>query len=488
MSFAKGLNHAKKSPLDVFAAGLRQSADLQSDLSAGIIGKNAVFETPFGPRRMVYADYVASGRALRQVEGFVMDHVLPYYANSHTEASFTGGYMTRLREQARDTIVGLCGGTRAQHAAIFAGSGATAALNKLVHLFGIRENIAAGTRPHVLVGPYEHHSNLLPWRESNARVIEIAESPSGGPDLDHLEKVLAEIHGKGPIIGSFSAASNVTGIPSDTIPVIDLIKAAGGKIVWDYAGGAPYLDIDMRTGIDAVAISAHKFLGGPGASGLLIVRRDAVTAHIPSHPGGGTVAFVNDEVQDYSPSLEEREEGGTPNIIGDIRAALVMIVKDAVGQDLITKRNAELARRTFNAWKDSPHIQILAADHKDRLPIFSFIVRDSDGQPVDYTIFTRMLSDIFGIQARGGCACAGPYVHRLLSIDREWSARIREKILTGDESDKPGFIRLNFSYLMTDAEVDFVHRSVLALAENAGELAAAYPDIDLDMAFSDKAA
>ena len=408
-----------------------------------------------------------------------MERVLPYYANSHTEASFTGGYMTRLREQARDTIVKLCGGTRDQHAAIFTGSGATAALNKLVHLFGLREAIAAGQTPYVLVGPYEHHSNLLPWRESGAEVIEIAEAPTGGPDLGHLKKTLAEIDGKGPIIGSFSAASNVTGIPTETRPVIDLIKAANGRVVWDYAGGAPYLDIDMGEDIDAVALSPHKFLGGPGASGVLIVRRDSVCAQIPSNPGGGTVAFVNAQVQDYSPSLEAREEGGTPNIIGDIRAALVMIVKDAIGQDMISKRNAALTSRTFSAWANSPHIQIIAPDQQNRLPIFSFIVRDSRGQAIDYTIVTKMLRDIFGIQARGGCACAGPYVHRLLSIDTDRSATIRARILEGDESGKPGFIRLNFSVLMTDAEVDFIHQSVLALAENVEHLIENYPHVDL---------
>ncbi|NOX39601.1 MAG: aminotransferase class V-fold PLP-dependent enzyme [Alphaproteobacteria bacterium] len=479
MSITEIPTQTPRSPLTEFAASLTAAGPVADYIRAGIIGKNALFDTPFGKQKLVYADYVASGRALRQVEDFVMEQVLPYYANSHTDSSFCGGYMTAMREQARAIILDLCGGNSRDHAAIFSGSGATAALNQLVHLLGIEEAIEAGQAPQILVGPYEHHSNLLPWRESGANVIAIDEAPHGGPDLAHLAKVLAEVSPKGPVICAFSAASNVTGILTDIVPVTKLVKSAGAKMVWDFAGGAPYLPIDMSPEeealIDAVAISAHKFIGGPGASGLLLVRRDLVVAQIPARPGGGTVAFVNDEVQDYSPHLEEREEGGTPNIIGDIRAALVMLVKDAIGQEFITAKNADLTARAFNAWRGNDDIQLLGATHENRLPILSFIVRDQDGAPVDYDIFTRMLSDIYGIQARGGCACAGPYVHRLLNIDAAWSNQIRDKIRNGDESDKPGFIRLNLSYLMDESEVDYILRSVVELAHSAAAIATDYP-------------
>jgi selenocysteine lyase/cysteine desulfurase len=332
----------------------------------------------------------------------------------------------------------------------------------------------------------------LPWRESGADVIAIDEAANGGPDLDHLAAVLAEVSPKGPVLCAFSAASNVTGILSDIVPVTKLVKAAGAKMVWDFAGGAPYLPINMSPEqdalIDAIALSAHKFIGGPGASGVLIIRRDAVVATIPARPGGGTVAFVNDDVQDYSPHLEEREEGGTPNIIGDIRAALVMLVKDAIGQTFITARNAELSARAFDAWRGNADIRVLGATHENRLPILSFMVCDKNGSPVDYQVFTRMLSDIYGIQARGGCACAGPYVHRLLNIDAAWSEQIRHKIRNGDESDKPGFIRLNLSYLMDESEVDFILRSVVELARSAAVLAADYPASAREFAASKTAA
>lgn len=465
-------DHHKKAPakgtaLQDFELGLHADQDIRTALKSGLVGSDIEVPGPFGPHRLIYADYVASGRALKQVEQFVFEHVLPYYANSHTEASFCGGYMTRMREEARQIILDKCGGNVDEHAVVFSGSGATTALNKLVHLFGIPDALARDEQVFVLVGPYEHHSNLLPWRESGAQVIEIAEAETGGADLNHLREVLGAVAGKGQVIAAFSAASNVTGIGTDVAVVSRIVKQAGGRMVWDYAGGAPYLPIDMALAggaIDAITMSPHKFLGGPGASGVLIVRRDAVSASRPSLPGGGTVAFVNSRVHDYLSRIEEREEGGTPNIVGDIRAALVMIVKDALGQDFLTRRNAELTLRTIAAWKDSPAITLLGGPRSDRLPIFSFIVKDKEGALLDYQKFTRALSDHYGIQARGGCACAGPYVHRLLEISDGASDRLRREIAAGDESHKPGFVRLNFSVLMSDEEVDFILNSVVELA------------------------
>ena len=469
---------SQNSPLADFAAGLANTPDLTRALHDGQIGNGVAIKGAFGTRRLVYADYVASGRALRQVETFVMERVLPYYANSHTQASFCGGYMTRLREDARNVVLHSAGADMGTHAAIFTGSGATGALNKLVHLFGLKSAAAAGQHPHVLVGPYEHHSNLLPWRESGATVIEINEAPTGGPDLGHLQAVLDEIAGKGPLIGAFSAASNVTGIMTDVVPVTRAIKARGGLVVWDYAGGGPYLAIDMTPApdamIDAIALSAHKFIGGPGASGVLVVRRDAVSATIPASPGGGTVAFVNRHLQDYSTRLEEREEGGTPNIIGDIRAALAILVKEALGQAEITARNRALAKRAIAMFRDHPNLILLGDMQIERLPILSFLVRDDRGALVDHSLFTRMLSDVFGIQARGGCACAGPYVHRLLHIDDAHSAALRQTILAGDDSVKPGFIRLNLSYLMAEADIAFILSSLDDLARNTAKYAARY--------------
>lgn len=451
--------------------------DLIGRLQAGLIGNDTEIDGPFGRKPLVYADYVASGRALKQIETFILERVLPYYANSHTEASYCGGLMTRMRREARAVIARSCGATDA-HAVIFAGAGATAGLNRLVTLLGIHQAIAAGQQVRVLIGPYEHHSNILPWRESGARVIEIVECAEGGPDMGSLDAALSDAASCDLVVCAFSAASNVTGITTDVAAVTRRVKAAGAKMVWDYAGAGPYLPIAMSPAsdaeIDAIVISPHKFIGGPGASGVLIVRRDAVTVTRPSWPGGGTVRFVSPVGHDYSTNLEVREEAGTPNVLGDIRAALAFMVKDAIGPETMRRRNAELTQRAIAAWKGQPGIELLGSLDVPRLPIFSFRMRDDSGRLLHQQLVTRMLSDCFGIQARGGCACAGPYVHRLLAIDETESEQLRRDILAGQEMAKPGFIRLNFSVLLPDEKVEFILRSVLELAQRAPHYAPKY--------------
>lgn len=466
----------KRGLLEDFRARLA-SSDVLAALRAGLIGNDAHIEGPFGTKPLVYADYVASGRALMQIEDFVLRQVLPYYANSHTEASYCGGFITRLRREARTAIARCCGAS-GQHAVIFAGSGATAGLNRLVTLLGVGGAVAAGKRARVIIGPYEHHSNILPWRESGAEVLEIAESEAGGPDLEALDAALRGSAGYDRVVCAFSAASNVTGITTDVAAVTRRVKAAGAKMVWDYAGAGPYLPIAMAPApdaeIDAIVVSPHKFIGGPGASGVLIVRRDAVATDRPSWPGGGTVRFVSPAAHDYSASLEAREEAGTPNVVGDIRAALAFLVKDAIGTETARRRNDELARRAILAWQGVEQIELLGLRDAPRLPIFSFRVRDGHGGHVHQQLVTRMLSDRFGIQARGGCACAGPYVHRLLAIDATESERMRQDILDGREIRKPGFVRLNLSVLLPDEKVEFILDSVAELARTATEYAPLY--------------
>ena len=443
-------------------------------LRDGLIGEGVMIPGLEGDVALVYADYVASGRALQQVEDFVTREVLPFYANSHTEASYTGGMMTRLRREARAEIARLTG-CGPDHSVIFAGSGATAGLNRLVRLFDV------GPGAVVFVGPYEHHSNLLPWRESGAEVIEIPEAYAGGPDLDILRAALIEHADARVIVGSFSAASNVTGIITDPDPVSRLLRAHNARVVWDYAGGGPYLPIDMAAGTDAekdaVVVSPHKFPGGPGASGVLIVNEKAVVIDRPSWPGGGTVSFVSPWGEDYSDDLAAREEAGTPNVIGDIRAALAFLVKEAVGQDAITRSEARWNALALEAWGDHPQLTLLGAEHPHRLPIFSILVRDAEGRPVHQQLFTRMMSDLYGIQSRGGCACAGPYAHRLLDIDRAASEALRARLAAGEELEKPGWVRLNFSYLMDEATVRFILASVLDLLGRLAEVIERY-DVD----------
>ena len=452
------------------------SDTIVADIASGLVGRGLELMGPFGKKRMIYADYVASGRALWQIENFVLTELLPIYANSHTEASYLGSMMTSLRRKARNIIREQLNANK-DHAVIFTGSGATSGVNRLVHLFAVPKMLAQGKSPVVLVGPYEHHSNILPWRESGADVIEIREAQTGGPCMTHLLSTLESVKGC-PIIGAFSAASNVTGILSDVIAVTRALKSYGAKVIWDYAGGGPYLKIDLCLAedamIDAVVLSPHKFVGGPQATGLLVVRNDAVNTFLPSQSGGGTVRFVSPTVHDYSDDLEVREESGTPNVIGDLRAALCLLVKDAITQEFITNRNRENSMRALRAWGRNANIELLGNLTCERLPIFSFRVKNGKGGYIHQQLLTRLLSDRYGIQARGGCACAGPYVHRLLDIDVDSSNHFRKEILAGNEIEKPGSVRVNLSYLASDTEIDIILNAVSELALVADKDAALY--------------
>ncbi len=462
--------------LKAFADNLKRT-DLDAYLRDGLIGENAVIDGPFGKKTLVYADYVASGRALAQVEDFIRDEVLPYYANSHTEASYCGSFCTRLRQAARAEIHRIVNADD-KTSVVFSGAGATAGINRLVRLLQISEAVAAGARVVVFTGPYEHHSNILPWRESGAEIIAIPEAATGGPDLGALATALEANADAALKVGTFSAASNVTGITTDTDAVTRLLKAHGALAIWDYAGGAPYLEIDMKPGTDcakdAVVLSPHKFPGGPGASGLLVLRNDIARTACPSMPGGGSVSFVSPWGHEYSTSLSAREEAGTPDVLGDIRAALVLIIKEALGQDFIDRRHEELHQRAIAVWAKNPCLQMLGNPAARRLPIYSFRILCPENGTVHHQLFTRMLSDLHGIQVRGGCACAGPYAHQLLEIDEPASNALLQSIRDGQEMEKPGWVRLNLSYLMTDEKADFIIETVDRLAREAQRHAGAY--------------
>ena len=462
--------------LDEFRKWL-ETPDLPGALRADLIGETATVDGPYGRKPLIYADYVASGRALRQVETLILEKVLPYYANSHTQASYCGAFMTLLREELRAEIARITGAGDGM-SVIFAGAGSTAGLNRIVMLLDIPNVLASGQRAVVLVGPYEHHSNLLPWRESGAEVIEIAEAPEGGPVLGALESALRDAQGAGLIVGAFGAASNVTGIITDDVAVTRLLKRHGALAVWDYGCAAPSLPMRMNSGTDAekdaVVFSTHKFPGGPGASGVMILRDAIARRRTPTLPGGGTVSFVSPWGHIYSDRLQDREEGGTPNVIGDIRAGLVLMIKEALGDEWLAARQDDLRARALAVWSRNPNLELLGARGARALPIFSFLVRDGRGGRVRHQLFTRLLSDLHGVQARGGCACAGSYAHRLLGLGRNASQDVLDAILAHAETEKPGWVRLNLSALMSDEKASLVIDAVDSLARNATDYVGDY--------------
>ncbi len=465
------------------------------------VGVDASFETPFGRRLMTYADYTASGRCLGFVEQFLLQ-VQHIYANTHTEDDVSGRSMSRLLEQASTAIKdAVNAGPDGKLIAL--GTGSTAAIYRFQQLIGVAippvsaeylvqwreqfmgrrkaaafEEFVRERRPVVFVGPFEHHSNEITWRHSLAEVVAIGLAADGGIDLEDLKQKLQSKQYRGRrLIGSFSAASNVTGRRTPVHEIARILHAHGALAVFDYAACAPYVPIDMNPdpgadggdpSLDAIFVSPHKFLGGPGSSGVLVFNQRIYHSELPpSVGGGGTVDYVGPHAHDFVEDIEEREKAGTPGTLQTMKAALAFMVKDSVGVDKIEAREDELLRRALKRWGANERIEILGgADPADRTAIISFNIRDPRGGYLHPKLLTVLLNDLFGIQSRAGCSCAGPYGHVLLDIDEPTSERYRAAVKDGFVGIKPGWCRIGFHFAMDDAEADFLIDAVELLADS----------------------
>ncbi|KAJ1265138.1 hypothetical protein BS78_08G056500 [Paspalum vaginatum] len=476
------------------AAGAGDGDDKVAWLRSQLIGKDAEFATPFGRRALTYADQTASGRSLRYIEDYLVSEVLPFYGNTHTEDSHVGSKTTRLVHRAA-RYVRRCMGAGPRDALLFCGAGTTAAIKRLQEVIGVaapsaelRGRLAAQLRAEerwvVFVGPYEHHSNLLSWRRSLAEVVEIGADRDGLVDVAALRRALASPeYARRPMLGSFSACSNVTGVVTDTRQIARVLHDHGAFACFDFAASGPYVKIDMKSGeidgYDAVFLSPHKFVGGPGTPGILLMNKTLyrLNSQPPSTCGGGTVAYVNgfnEEDTVYYDDIEEREDAGTPQIIQKIRASLAFWVKEYIGYDTMSLRERVYSEMAMKRLVRNPNVWVLGNTDVERLPIFSFLiyppVTNSFGDtsrkrlPLHGRFVTSLLNDLFGIQARGGCACAGPYGHTLLNIKNELSLRIRSAILEGYSGLKPGWTRLSFSYYLSKEEFNFILAAIEFIA------------------------
>lgn len=447
-----------------------------------ILGGDACFESPYGMKKIVYADWTASGRMYGPIETLLLEKIYPFVANTHTETNFTGSSMTIAYNQAKNII------KNHVHAVdgdilISSNSGMTGVVNKLQRIIGIKLHekfqnkiqLSNADRPVIFVTHMEHHSNQTSWLETTGEVVVIGACPEGLVDLDNFARLLEQYKDRTFKIAAITSCSNVTGISTPYHQMAGMIHRAGGYCFVDFACSAPYIHIDMHPAdpdeyLDAIYFSPHKFLGGPSSSGILIFNQKLYNNRIPDNPGGGTVDWTNPWGEHkYHDEIEAREDGGTPAFLQTIRVALSIQLKERMGVQNIEAREKEILERVWPQLERMANLKVLAAHQKDRLCVISFYVEN-----LHYNLAVKMLNDRFGIQMRGGCSCAGTYGHYLLEISHELSKKLTSEINSGILSNKVGWVRMSFHPTMTDSEIDYIMDSLEALCQHHKEWAADY--------------
>jgi selenocysteine lyase/cysteine desulfurase len=439
-----------------------------------ILGIDSDFETPYGKQKLIYADWIASGRLYKPIEEILINKFGPMVGNTHSESSETGTLMTLSYKEAHNLIKKHCGASK-DDVIITSGSGMTAMVCKFQRILGLKIpeqlsdflHLPEELKPVVFITHMEHHSNQTTWLETIADVVIIEPDNNGLVNLEDLIKKLEKYKNRKLKIGAFTAASNVTGIEPPIHQLAKVMHQNDGYCFIDFACAAPYVEINMHPedkdeSFDAIFFSPHKFLGGPGTPGVLIFNSKLYHNRVPDLPGGGTVDWTNPWGQHkFSENIEIREDGGTPAFLQTIKAALAIKLKEAMQVDKIRLREKELVHIAFNELRKIPGLNILADNIEERLGAISFYVNN-----IHYNLIVKLLNDRFGIQTRGGCSCAGTYGHYLLHVDQNHSRRITEKINHGDLSEKPGWVRLSLHPTMTNDEIYYITNAISLIVKN----------------------
>ncbi|MDN3493384.1 aminotransferase class V-fold PLP-dependent enzyme [Winogradskyella bathintestinalis] len=439
-----------------------------------VVGSDQTFTSPYGKQKILYADWTASGRLYRPIETKLLEEIGPFVANTHTETSITGSVMTHAYSEARNIIKKHVNAS-SDDILITVGTGMTGAINKFQRILGIKlnENLKAYTkipnhkRPIVFVSHMEHHSNQTSWIETIAKVVVIPSNNDGLPCLGSLENLVRQYKDFSIKIAAITGCSNVTGIRTNYYNIAKLMHQNNGLCFVDFACSAPYVNMDMHPNdeeayLDAITFSPHKFLGGPGTSGVLIFNKKLYKNLVPDNPGGGTVSYTNPwGDHDYIDDIETREDGGTPGFLQTIKIALSIQLKEEMGVQNILEREHELNAIIFKRLSKIKNLKILAPKQIDRLGIISFYIEDAH-----YNLIVKLLNDRFGVQTRGGCSCAGTYGHYLLNVNQTTSKAIEQKILAGCLIERPGWVRMSIHPIMENSEVEFICNAIKEVSQN----------------------
>mgnify|MGYP003624161731 CR=1 FL=1 len=453
-----------------------------STFRKNIVGIDQEFESPYGKKKIIYADWTASGRLYKPIEEKLLNKIGPFVANTHTETSVTGSAMTYAYHEARNIIKRHVNASP-DDVLITVGTGMTGAINKFQRILGIKvnENLKDYTKapkdkcPIIFVSHMEHHSNQTSWLETIAKVVVIPSNSDGLPCLESLEIMLQQYSDVPIKIAAITGCSNVTGIRTNYHQTAKIMHQNNGLCFVDFACSAPYVNIDMHPKndeqyLDAITFSPHKFLGGPGSSGVLIFNKKLYKNLVPDNPGGGTVSYTNPwGDHDYIDDIETREDGGTPGFLQAIKIALAIKLKEQMGVDNILKREHELNTIIFDKLTKIKNVTILAPEHTDRMGVISFYIEHAH-----FNLVVKLLNDRFGIQTRGGCSCAGTYGHYLLHVDQLTSKAIEQKILEGCLMERPGWVRMSIHPTMTNTEIEFICDAIELVAKNFKDWEADY--------------
>ncbi|WP_299227739.1 aminotransferase class V-fold PLP-dependent enzyme [uncultured Psychroserpens sp.] len=447
-----------------------------------IIGIDQEFDSPFGKQKIIYTDWTASGRLYRPIEEKLCNEFGPFVANTHTETTVSGTAMTKAYHEAKH-IIKQHVNCNEDDVLIVSGNGMTGVVNKFQRILGLKvpENLRKFTdipdeiRPVVFISHMEHHSNQTSWLETIARVEVIPPDGEGLFSLKNLERLLEKYKDCTLKIASVVGGSNVTGIQTPYHDIAELMHKHGGVCFVDFACSAPYVTINMHPenenqALDAIFFSPHKFLGGPGTSGVLVFNKSLYKNMIPDCPGGGTVSWTNPWGEHkYIDNIEDREDGGTPGFLQTIKTALAIKLKEQMGVANILKREHEINAIVFEKLSNIKNINILAGQHQDRLGVISFYIDE-----LHYNLGVKLLNDRFGIQTRGGCSCAGTYGHFLLHVDQQTSRELTSEISIGDLVRKPGWIRMSIHPTITNEEIIYVCDCIIELSKQHKEWAKEY--------------
>lgn len=428
------------------------------------IGVDHTFESAYGRQKMLYADWIASGRLYGPIEDIMLNKIGPMIANTHSFSSETGKASTYAYQHARELIKKYVN-ANGQDCLVTTGTGMTAALSKLQRIMGLRSqdniyNIKLNfdeERPVVFITHMEHHSNQVPWYETIADVVVLPGDENNLVDPEILVKEIQKYANRTLKIGSFTACSNVTGIITPYHELAKIMHQNGGFCFVDFAASAPYVQIDMHPEnpeeqLDAIFFSPHKFLGGPGTCGILVFNEKLYQSNFPDNPGGGNVKCTNPwGGYHYSDAIEVKEDGGTPGFLQVMRTALCLELKNQMGIENMKNREKELLELCYSKLRKIQGLSILGDLDAEKIGCVCLTIEN-----IHYNLIVRLLNDRFGIQVRGGWSCASTYAHYLFDIDEEKSKIMIEELLQKNLSNKPGWVRISLHPTMTNEELLFI--------------------------------